>query len=152
MNRRLIVLLVALAATAGCSTIADSRLNPFNWFGRSREVATSATVEPADPRPLMAQVTRLAIEQTPGGAIVRATGLPPSQGYFDGELVPVSDGVAVDGILEYEFRAFPPPAPTRASTPQSREIVVGLFLTDQEMAGVRQIRVDAAENARAASR
>lgn len=151
MSRGLIVLLVALSAAAGCSTISESRLNPFNWFGSSREVASSAVVDTSDPRPLIAEVTTLAVERTPGGAIIRATGLPPTQGYFDGDLVPVGDGAA-DGVLAFDFRAFPPLTARPVSTPQSREIVTGLFLTDQELAGVRQIRVNGAQNARTASR
>jgi hypothetical protein len=148
-SRRLIAALAALSLAAGCSTV----LNPFNWFGGGREVATLepvAVIEARDPRPLMDQVTDLRIERTPGGAIIRATGLPPTQGWYEGELVPV--GGAADGTLVYDFRAFPPPAPARTSTPQSREVVVGLFLTAQDLAGISTIRVNAAQNARAARR
>ena len=153
MSRRLIVLLVVLGTAAGCSRIANSQLNPFNWFGNSRSVAAATSAaEAPDPRPLVAQVTRLTVDQTPGGAILRATGLPETQGYYEGALVSVTDGVPVDGVLEFDFRAFPPPVATRSSTAASREIVVGLFLTDQDLAGVRQIRVNGAGNARVASR
>lgn len=75
MSRRLMVLMVALLATAGCSAVSGSRLNPFNWFGRSEEVAVSdaAPAHLADPRPLIDQVTALTVDPTPGGAILRAT-------------------------------------------------------------------------------
>lgn len=152
MQFRSIALLGSLVATMGCSTIAESRFNPFNWFGRSQSVEAAAPAEVVDPRPLVDEVTRLSVDPTPGGAILRATGLPPTQGYYDGALVSVSDGVPVDGVLEYNFRAFPPPEAARVSTAQSREIVVGLYLTRQELTGVRQIRINGAGNTRVASR
>lgn len=154
MSRRLMVLMVALLATAGCSAVSGSRLNPFNWFGRSEEVAVSdaAPAHLADPRPLIDQVTALTVDPTPGGAILRATGLPPTQGYYDAALVSVSDDEPVDGVLEYRFVAFPPATPARVSTPQSREIVVGRVLSRQDLAGVTEIRVTAAQNARAVRR
>lgn len=58
----------------------------------------------------------------------------------------------MDGVLEYRFVAFPPATPARVSTPQSREIVVGRVLSRQDLAGVTEIRVTAAQNARAVRR
>ncbi|WP_172961022.1 hypothetical protein [Oceaniglobus roseus] len=154
MARRLIATLLILSVVAGCARVSNSRLNPFNWFGRSQAV-TAVPVTPdetGDPRPLIDQITTLEVERTPGGAIVRATGLPPTQGHWDGELLLVGDEDPVDGVLQYQFRIMPPPAPTRVSTPRSREVVVGLYLTRQALENVREIRVSAARNARAVRR
>ena len=156
MHRRLTAGLVVLGLLAGCASLSESRLNPFNWFQRSEEVATltpeDGFADTNDARPLIEQITALSIERTLDGAIVRATGLPPTQGYYDGELVSVSDREPVDGVLEFDFRAYPPLAPTPSGTRQSREVIVGLFLSAQDLAGVSQIRVNAASNARAARR
>ena len=137
---------VMLVATiAGCARVTESRLNPFNWFGRSENAEVVVATDPnQDPRGLVAQIVTLRVEKVPGGAIIRATGLPPNQGYYDGDLLFVS---AENGVRNYEFRASPPRTQTRVSTQQSREVVVGLFVSEQSLSGVRQIRVSGASNA-----
>ncbi len=154
MIRRLIVAISLLGMLSGCAGIAESRFNPFNWFAGGEEVETLVPLDarPADPRPLVDQVTELVIERAPGGAIVRARGLPPTQGHYDGALVRETRDGPRDGVLTYQFRIVPPPEPQRVSTPRSREVVVGLFLSDQTLQGVREIRVEAARNARSARR
>lgn len=157
MTRTLIATVLILGTLAGCGRVAESRLNPFTWFGGSE---SSPTLAPEggygdakqDFRRMVDQISALNIEQTPGGAIIRARGLPVEQGYYDGELVSVSDDKPVDGVLEYQFRIRPPLAPTRVSTEQSREVVVGLFLSNQALNGVREIRVVTQRNTRAVRR
>jgi hypothetical protein len=70
--------LIAVTLLASCGTIRESRLNPMNWFGKSREVEQTAvlTEAPQDPRTLVQTVLSMAVEPFPGGAIIRATGLP----------------------------------------------------------------------------
>lgn len=111
-------------------------------------LVTSA--DSSEIRPLMPQIAAFAVEPTPGGAIIRATGLPPQQGHWDGALVPVAQ--PDPSVLAYEFRASPPPAPTRVSTERSRYVDVAVFVDNNALAGIREIRVAAAENARAARR
>ena len=156
MTRKAAILTVTIAfVLSGCG-FGQSRLNPFNWFGQDAEVETAEPVflqEFVDPRPLVAQVTQLTIERTPGGAIIRATGLPPEQGWYDAELVNENrDGRAVDGVLLYSFRAQPPKARTRVSTEQSRELTVAVYVPDVVLASARQIRVTGALNSRVARR
>lgn len=140
--------LAGVATLAGCARVSESRLNPLNWFGKSEsaEVVT-ATQTDTDPRRLVSQVVTLRAEPVPGGAIIRATGLPQIQGYYDGALVPLNGGVPVNGVLNYEFRASAPDVQTRSGPERSREVIVGLFVSDQSLAGVSQIRVSAASNA-----
>ncbi|MDF0602375.1 hypothetical protein P1J78_16675 [Psychromarinibacter sp. C21-152] len=152
MTRRVIAALALVGTVAACGTVRDSPINPLNWFGRSERVATDTSNPAADPRPLVTQIADLRLEQVPGGAIVKATGLPPRQGYYDAALLPMNSGLPVDGVMHYQLRAFPPQEPTRAGTPQSRELVVGLFVSDQTLAGIRTIRVSAAQNALAVRR
>jgi len=153
MRNRLILGLAVVAMLAGCGRVADSKLNPMNWFGRSEKVAVDTAVIPQDPRPLVTEVTDLRLERVPGGAIIRATGRPDRQGYFDGELVLANAAtVAETRTLSYQFRVLPPKTATRPGTPQSREMIVGLFVSDQRLAGISRIQVSGASNALAVSR
>ena len=155
MKRRHVLAGLASALILGGCGIQDTRLNPFNWFGSDEESETVDEVAipvDTDTRPLMPVVTSLVIERTPGGAIVRATGLPPEQGWYDAALVSETRGEPVAGLLTFAFRARPPITPTRVSTEQSREIVVGRFVSDITLANTREIRVVGAENVRASRR
>lgn len=147
MTGKFILALVVVAALANCGRVSESRLNPFNWFGRSEKAEILTGAPNADPRQLVPQIINLRVEAVPGGAIIRATGLPSRQGYYDGALLPVGGEYAQNGVLNYEFRASAPLDQTRSSTQQSREIIVGRFVSDQALIDVRQIRVSAAGNA-----
>lgn len=148
---RLIGLVAIVALASGCGRFAESRFNPFNWFGGDEETEVRevevATVR--DPRPLVAEVSRISIEPAPGGAILRAVGLPATQGHYDGALI---EAPTAPGALAFQFRLMPPPVATRVSTVRSREVVVALFLSDQTLQGVREIRVFGAGNGRAIRR
>jgi hypothetical protein len=156
MTRRGAILTLSMAlALSGCG-LSETRLNPFNWFRSGPDVETLDPVElteSTDTRPLVAQVTALEVERTPGGAIIRATGLPPEQGWYDAELVNEDrDGNPVNGVLLFSFRARPPLEPTRVSTVQSRELSVAVYVSDITLAATREIRVTGALNARTARR
>jgi len=152
--RSLIITTMLVTGLAGCSQIGASRLNPFNWFGSDEaETAADVVVEVRDIRPLVAEITQLSVERTPGGAIIRATGLPPHQGWYAAELVrETPEGGSADGTLVYSLRAVPPREVVRVSSVQSRELTVALHLTDLELAQVRVIRVTGARNARSVRR
>lgn len=154
MRRPLLAALSVVVLVGACGTVRESRLNPFNWFGGS----TEATMTPApqsgdaqDRRPLVEQVTGLVVEAIPGGAIVRATGLPPTQGYWSGKLV--EDKVAsTPQNLVFRFVLLPPPAQSPVSTVASREVRVATYLSDIRLAQLRQVTVTAANNARSSRR
>lgn len=154
--RRPLTALLALTLTLGaCGAVRESRLNPFNWFGRSeaREATAAERAQyrrPADRRPLVADVTALTVEPIPGGAILRATGLPPTQGFWEAELVQVKPGQVAAGeddpaadpaVLIFDFRIAPPPFVAREGTVSSREVEVATYLTTNTLDGVRQIVV-----------
>jgi len=147
------VMVVASFVLSGCG---DSGLNPFGWFGGQDEnVETLAEVELVtieDPRPLIPRVTSLRIDRTPGGAIIRATGLPDQQGWHHAALVIRDDGVPQNGILTFDFRAVPPPTTTRSSTVQSREVTVARTISSIALQNVRTIRVVSASNVMTARR
>ncbi|MBJ3763964.1 hypothetical protein ILP92_14525 [Maribius pontilimi] len=140
-----------MAIVASCGRVGESRLNPLNWGSRSTNAdAMLSEGTRADPRPLIGQIDTLTASPTQGGAILRATGIAATQGYFVGDLVavPTDD----PRVLAFEFRAFPPLEPKPVSTPRSREVTVARFLTSRELTGVNELRVSAAQNARAVRR
>ena len=152
-----------LMGLTGCARIADSRLNPFNWFGSSQPAAV-ASVDPSERRPLvpegrrtvivdnrvlMQTVNALSVDRAPAGAIVRATATAPGQGYFNAELV--SQGVS-NGVLTLQFRAQEPAAFEGIGTDRSRQITAAYVIDAAELAAVRSVRVEAASNARVTRR
>lgn len=149
-------LLIAALTLGACGKIRESRINPFNWFGRSETVTvvTEGVVpgRPDDSRILVAQITGMEVARQPGGAIIRATGLPPTQGWWDTALVVENDGVPVDGTLTYRFVIAEPLTRKPSSTPQSRELTAATYVSDVKLAGVSQIVVVGAENSRASRR
>jgi hypothetical protein len=147
--RRLLVVTLVLAL-AGCGGIRQSKLNPFNWFKRSEPRATVVVEEAGDPRPLVETVLTMTVEPIPGGAIVRARGLTPTQGWWEAELVPKD--VDEDGVLVYEFRLQPPTGRTDVNTQRSREIDVAIYISDVKLDPVREIVVQGATNARVSRR
>ncbi|MEL7213314.1 MAG: hypothetical protein AAGK92_11665 [Pseudomonadota bacterium] len=156
MSSRLIATVLIATLLAGCGTVRESRLNPFNWFGGSQEevgFAPNDIVERLDNRPLIDQITSLRIERVQGGAVVHAVGLPPTQGHWEADLVLENRGrVDENGALVLQFKAFPSPTRTRQGTQASREVVAGTFLSDQTLAPARQITVRAQRNARTSRR
>lgn len=156
MRLPILALMLAALTLTSCGRIRESRiLNPFNWFGRSQETQMVAAANPnviADGRLVVAQVTELEIARQPGGAIVRASGLPPTQGWWNTELIADNDGQPVDGVLTYRFVIAKPIGQTRVSTPQSRELTAATYLSDIKLAEVRQIVVLGAENSRSVRR
>ncbi|MDF2143107.1 hypothetical protein [Paenirhodobacter sp. CAU 1674] len=161
MKTPLIASLVLATALAGCG-FGQSRLNPFNWFGPSRPEPTTLAPEGGyaeargDFRVEAATITRLEIKPTQGGAIVSAAGLPPTQGWWDAELIAENDGYPVDGVMSYRFVLAEPqpgsPAASRVSTPESREVTVAAFISNARLASVSKVVVSGAGNARSVSR
>jgi len=153
-GRPLLAALVVVLTLGACGVIRESRFNPFNWFGRSERaepVAPDAVqVVPGDAREQVATVTALVIEQVTGGAIVRATGLAPRQGFWQAELVPRP--LDENGGLVLDFLVFPPPGATDVSTTQSREIAVAYFLSNFKLNEIGTITVQGKSGARSARR
>lgn len=176
MRTLLSLLVISSLTLAGCGGWRDSRVNPSNWFGKSepRRVVNADGTEEVNPlipersgifdkRPKdetyegtpVDQITALNIERTPGGAIVRATGLSLRQEAFDARLVNVhgedDDLMPVDGVLTFRLSAIQsrvaPQGPER-----TRRIHVGRFVSAQTLAETRVIRVIAARNERVSRR
>lgn len=157
MRTPLLAILTVCLVLSGCARIGQSRLNPFNWFGRSTSETVSVTDVAAGPNrsdllPLVAQVSEMRIDRAPGGAIVHAVGLPSVQGYWAAELSVDTSVEASPGTLVLKFLAVPPVTRTAQGTTQSREITAALFLSDQDLANVGTIVVRGAQNQRSSRR
>jgi hypothetical protein len=107
-------------------------------------VVPVATALPSDPRPMVDKLLSMQVEAFPGGVIVRATGLPPTQAYWNADLValPPDD----KGTLVLEFHLVAPTTPVPANTQKSREITVAYTLTDFSLREVSRIEVRGARN------
>lgn len=164
MRKTLITLIAASVVLGGCGRVRNSWVNPFNWFGGgATEVAQvapatpqggsgdgSATALPADPRPLVDRVTAVDFDRFQGGVIVRATGLPPSQGWWKADLV--ARPVDADGVLVLDFRINAPLSDQPAGTPRSREVTAAASVSAYKMQSIRRIVVQGASNAMGANR
>lgn len=147
MKRSLTVAVAALMVVTSCGMVRESRLNPFNWFGRSEPSQTvAASITPEDPRPLVDDVTNMKVEAYSAGVIVRATGITPTQGWWDAELVEVE--VDEPGHLVLEFRIIPPLTTTAVNTPKSREVTVAKTVSAVRLENISKITVQGARNAR----
>lgn len=151
MKRPVIAVLILAVSLGGCAAVRTSKLNPFNWFHPAVATATGPLyVAPIDARPLVAQVLTMKVEPFPGGAIIRATGLPPTQGYWKADLVLIATDDP--SALIYQFRIFPPIDPKPTGAPVTREVTVATSLSDIRLAEVRSITVQGANNALSSNR
>lgn len=100
---------------------------------------------------LVDEVTDLVVERIPTGAIVRVKGLPNREGAFDVRLLPQDVDGPVDGVMEYTLNAYQP-VHTRVGTVHTREIEAGAYLSHEDLARIREIRVQAERNVRSTRR
>lgn len=152
MRKAVLAGLTAAMVVGGCASVRESRFNPLNWFGRSSEARAvaqaAATIDGG--RVQVAQVTELFVEPTTGGAIIRAKGVPPTQGWYMAELI--REDAANEGEIVYRFVVKQPQGDPRQGTPFSREITVATFVSSFQLEGVRTITVTGAQNARSTRR
>lgn len=165
------LMILATVALTGCSAITESRFNPFNWFGRGQSDPSALDVASAEVNPLIPQrrasvltsnqpeafagrpiadVTELLVERRPGGAIIRATGQADRVGPFDVRLIE-DEAASADGTLVFDLKALQQPGP-RNTNPRARQVTVGKWITDQELAGIRTITVRGVNSALSARR
>ena len=143
---------IALTLCLSLAACGESRLNPFNWFGGEREerITVTEVERPGDPRPLVAEITGLAIEPTTSGAILTATALTETSGHWRPGLVLVSGGGRCRELRV--SRSATPPKGAAQGTGRSREIVAAVALGPDELRGLRSITVIARTNRRSVER
>ncbi len=171
MRKSVSILMISALVLAGCGGVRDSRLNPFNWFGRSKAervvTASDGTQNPLIPERSGGFLRRaeipyagvpvdvikdLRIERAAGGAIIRVLAVSATQGAYDVTLKADNDGEPVDGVLSYTLLAEYPAGRKRVGPESGREIAAAVFVSDVQLDGVRKIRVVGAKNARSSSR
>lgn len=160
MRKSIVALLISTLVLSACGSVRESRLNPFNWFGRAEAVdANAETAEEINPLiptrgesilqregpgyqgTIVAEVNSLRIERVAGGAIIRVTGTTATQGAYDVLLQPENeDHTAENGVLTYRLMAVQPSG-FRIGSTRSREISAAVYRTDQELDSVRTIRI-----------
>lgn len=137
-------------ATAGCG----DRIS--GWFSQpeadSLEPEGGYSPAVVDSRGLVANVTGMRVENTPGGAIVYATGLPPTQEFWDVDLVRIEGDDIPASELRYEFRVRAPVGEAAIGTQESRDLEAAAFATNLDLRGIRRITVIGQENSRSAAR
>ncbi|MDQ2093080.1 hypothetical protein [Rhodalgimonas zhirmunskyi] len=162
MRIPVLALLIAATTLSACST----RLNPLNWFGRSRVEAPRAegTANPLIPERSsmfrrnreevylgipVDQITALRAERNSGGAVLRIEARAATQGAFDVRVVKDKD--AAPGTLSYTLKAVMP-ANRRVGPASSRGITAAKFISENELQEVRKIIVNGARNALSVTR
>ncbi|TNJ40171.1 hypothetical protein [Phaeobacter sp. B1627] len=166
-------LLIGTLVLSSCGGWRESRVNPTNWFGQSRDARVEQTVDenlnplipqedeqranllgrrdaPEDRSLPIARIVDLRIERTTVGAIVTAVGEAARNGAYEAHLVPAE--TQEPGRLEYTFRVTYPKSATYSGTAATRTIRAAVSLSNQDLAGVRVIRIVGAENARESRR
>lgn len=165
---RLPLTLCACLALSACGGgLANSVVNPMNWFGNSRSEAvdprraTNPLIPPprlgSRPKAIYAgqpvdQITALRVDRLPGGAVIQVTGVTDVIGYYDVRLEPDNDGNPVKGVLSYTLKAARPERTIGVGGEAARQVTAAVSLTEQDMEGVRQITVRGARNQRTTRR
>lgn len=170
MKRRVFLSLAAMSALAGCGGgFRRSRANPRNWFGGARAQRraaqpASAPAEPVNPLiperedsifrrrreevyegTLVDQITRMAIEPTSDGGIIRVEGRTLQQDAFDVRLVSETEGEPVNGVLEFKLMAIQP-TDTPQGSPRARRVLAAVFVSSQTLDRTEMVRVLGARN------
>lgn len=154
MRLVLVALLSLTLAVPACGRIGESRINPMNWFGGSRDERPDLgpTSDITDNRALVVRVTELSIERTSSGALIRAEGLTRSAGWWDAQLVPENNGVPLDGVLSFRFVAAAPREPVPDTGERSRTLVVAYPVSTAILEQTSAVVVNGQENSRRARR
>ncbi|QIE42550.1 hypothetical protein G5B39_11775 [Rhodobacteraceae bacterium SC52] len=140
-------------ALAGCSGGLFKRADP-----NTLEPEGGYIEARIDSRTLVDSVTAITLSRTPGGLIVRATGLPPTQGYWDVGLARDRSDDVPNGTRRYRFVGRPPvdvsgnPIPATVGTATSRQVDAAVFIPDTELNELRQIIIVGAQGSRTARR
>lgn len=151
MKTPALVLLCAALTLAGCGTIRESRINPMNWFGESRQSERpdlGRTSSVIDNRPMVPEVSTLVIERTSSGAIIRAEAVMPTAGWWDPELLTENFGRPVDGVLTLRFVAAAPREPVPAPNVAARTITAVYAINQADLDTIAEIVVTGQGNAR----
>jgi hypothetical protein len=87
------------------------------------------------------------LERGYGGVILRATGVAPTQGYFNAALVAENEGVPdAAGVMTVALVAVPPETPVGVGPERTRLLLTGAFVSERELREIRAFRVVSAQS------
>ncbi|WP_069299430.1 hypothetical protein [Neptunicoccus sediminis] len=135
------------ASSAGSAGSASSAGSFGNLFGRRNRVDQRVDPVIQNNGGLISVIKEARFERARGGAIIRARGVAPRQGYYDASLYSAT-GLKPDanGDITLEFRAKEPQFQTNVLGEHSREIDVGIFISNQKLNAANAIRVVGRQN------
>jgi hypothetical protein len=94
------------------------------------------------PPPVPVPMREATIERGFGGVMVRATGVAPTQGYFNQVLVADDEGRPdAAGVITLRLLAVPPLAPEAIGPERTRLLMTAAFFQELELRGIKAIRV-----------
>lgn len=159
MRAPVLVLLTATLTLSAC----QSRWNPANWW--DKDVTAEESVNPLIPdqteegRSFFAaqetveyrglpidKVTTVEVHRVTEGRLIMAVGVSSVHGTSDTRLILPEEGALEGGVLTLNLMGRPPLEPIIGGSNQTREVTTAVVLTEQQMAGVRTIRVKALTN------
>ncbi len=159
MRTPVLVLLTATLALSAC----QSRWNPANWW--DKDTAAVEAVNPLIPdktedgRSFFAaketeeyrglpidKVTSVEVHRVTEGRLIMAIGVSSVHGTSDTRLIIPEEAALDGGVLTLNLMGRPPSEPVIGGSDQTREVTTAVVLTEQQMAGVRTIRVKALTN------
>ncbi|WP_299815929.1 hypothetical protein [uncultured Jannaschia sp.] len=140
---------LALAATlAGCGGTERTSPSPMRILDSPRDAAMREALAAGAPN--VERIVSLSAAPTPSGLIVSAVGLPPTQGYWEAELV---DAPRADpATLVLDFKLLAPLEPEPVGTQRSREVLAGRYFSRQDLTGISGIVVRGATDSRRITR
>ena len=163
MRKPFVSLMAAALLLASCGAVQDSRINPANWFGKSREVAKAPSedeVNPLLPKGNnmlslrkkekeyagidVARITDVTLDPVANGGVLRVQGIARVDAY-NLRLVP-RDSSRSDTLVFALQAEFSPEGATNARG--TRSVIAASHVTADMLEGIRRIRVEGAENAR----
>lgn len=161
MRTPVLLLLTATLALSAC----QSRWNPANWWGKDRQSAVVVDENPLIPDQTDAgrsffdnkqiaeyvglpidKVSSVEVHRVPEGRMVMAVGVSSVHGTSDVRLVAANNGQVDGGVLTLNMMGIPPIEPVIGGSDVTREVTTAVILTEQQMSGVRTIRVKALTN------
>lgn len=163
MRKSIVLLLLCSTTLAACGSAGGSGLNPLNWFGKGRQAST-AQVDASATNPLIPvkkrslterpetpyqgipvrQITSVRLDRTDSGAILTVEGVAQSADAYDLRLI--RQDTTTSGLLSYQLQAAYPTT-VRSSSQAPRRVVTAQFLTNENLSGIRRVRVAGASNA-----
>jgi hypothetical protein len=141
-----------LCVAAPLALAACDSLGSLNPFGQTEDPLYMTRVEgdevvrveaPIQDGSVLAPTIRAhRTDDSQDGTILVVEAVAPVQGYYDAHLYRRNFGEPdANGVLRYEFRVKPPPIPTPQGAEKTRIIEAADFISEGELAVIREIRI-----------